>query len=202
MKLCYSPTSPYVRKVVILAQEAGLDDRLERIESNAWSEADPLPNTNPLGKVPALVTDEGEALYDSVVICEYLDSLHDGAKFFPANGDARWRALRQHALANGILDAAILAMLENKRRPEALRWEAWSTRQTDKVTRALDKLESEASSLGDAPNIATVTVGCALGYLDFRFPDLDWRGSRPALADWYASFSQRRSFQATVPKDP
>ena len=202
MKLCYSPTSPYVRKVVILAQEAGLDGRVERIESNAWNEADPLPNTNPLGKVPALVTDEGEALYDSVVICEYLDSLHDGTKFFPANGAARWRALRQHALANGILDAAILAMLENKRRPEELRWDAWSTRQTDKITRGLDKLENEAADLGAAPDIATITVGCALGYLDFRFPDLGWRGSRPALAAWYESFSQRPSFQATVPKDP
>lgn len=202
MKLCYSPTSPYVRKVVILAQEAGLGDRLERIDSNAWSEADPLPNTNPLGKVPALVTDEGEALYDSGVICEYLDSLHDGAKFFPANGDARWRALRQHALANGILDAAILAMLENKRRPEALRWEAWSTRQTDKIVRGLDKLDSEAAGLGESPDIATITVACALGYLDFRFADLDWRGSRPTLAAWYESFSQRPSFQATVPKDP
>ena len=202
MKLCYSPTSPYVRKVVILAQEAGLGDRLERIDSNAWSEADPLPNTNPLGKVPALVTDEGEALYDSGVICEYLDSLHDGAKFFPANGDARWRALRQHALANGILDAAILAMLENKRRPEALRWEAWSTRQTDKIVRGLDKLDSEAAGLGESPDIATITVACALGYLDFRFADLDWRQGRPALAAWYETFSQRPSFQATVPKDP
>ena len=202
MKLCYSPTSPYVRKVVILAQETGLEDRVERIDSNAWSADDPLPNTNPLGKVPALVTDEGEALYDSGVICEYLDSLHDGAKFFPADGAARWRALRQHALANGILDAAILAMLETKRRPEALRWEAWSTRQTDKIVRGLDKLESEAADLGEDPDIATVTVACALGYLDFRFADLDWRGTRPALAAWFARFSQRPSFQATVPKDP
>ena len=116
MKLCYSPTSPYVRKVVVTAMETGLEPGIERIANNVWDPATDIAATNPLGKVPALTTDDGAVLFDSPVICEYLDSLHDGAKLFPAAGPARWRALRQQALCDGILDAGILRMLEGRLR--------------------------------------------------------------------------------------
>ena len=202
MKLRYSPTSPYVRKVTVLALEAGLDDRIERVPTNTADPADDLPRTNPLGKVPALETDDGQALYDSPVICEYLDSLSRSAKVFPPSGDARWEALRLQAAGDGMLDAALLAMIETKRRPSALRWEGWVSRQMDKIGRTLDALEREAKVLDGPLTIGTITVACALGFLDFRFPELAWRDSRPALAKWYEQVSQRPSFQATVPKDP
>ncbi|MGF1611557.1 MAG: glutathione S-transferase [Kiloniellales bacterium] len=202
MQLRYSPTSPYVRKVNVLALEAGLDDRIQRVPTNTADPTDDLPRTNPLGKVPALATDEGEALYDSPVICEYLDSLHGGAKFFPPTGTARWTALRLQAAGDGVLDAALLAMIESKRRPPELRWDGWLSRQMDKIKRTLDALETEAELLDGPLTIGSLTVGCALGYLDFRFPELGWRDSHPALAEWYEQVSQRPSFQATVPKDP
>lgn len=202
MKLRYSPTSPYVRKVTVLALESGLDDRIDRVPTNTADPAGDLPLTNPLGKVPALVTDDGQALYDSPVICEYLDSLNPNAKFFPPSGDARWEALRLQAAGDGMLDAALLAMIETKRRPQDLRWDGWVKQQIEKITRTLDSLEAEAAVLEGPLTIGSVTVACALGYLDFRFPDLGWREGRPALAKWYETISQRPSFQATVPKDP
>ena len=202
MKLRYSPTSPYVRKVTVLAIESGLDGRIERVPTDTADPTDDLPRVNPLGKVPALITDNGKALYDSPVICEYLDSLHGGAKVFPPSGEARWLALRLQAEGDGILDAALLAMIETKRRPQELRWDGWVQRQMDKIARSLDSLEKEAAVLEGPLTIGNITVGCALGYLDLRFADLGWRKTRPTLAAWFEKISQRPSFQATVPKDP
>jgi len=201
MKLRYSTTSPYVRKVSVTALELGLDGRIERVPTNTMDPKSDHAADNPLGKVPALITDDGERLYDSPVICEYLDSLHDGARIFPAAGEARWRALRLQALADGILDAAILKMLETRRRPEALRWEGWIKLQDGKIGRALEQLEAEAEALAGPLTIGQITVGCALGYLDFRFPGEAWRATRPALAAWYEGFSDRPSMQQTEPKD-
>lgn len=202
MKLRYSPTSPYVRKVLVTAMELGLDKRIERIPTDARDPNSGLSNDNPLGKVPALTMDDAEVLYDSPVICEYLDSLHQGAKLFPAEGPARWRALRQQALCDGILDSAILRMLETKRRPEALRWPDAVSHQSGKVSRALDRLEAEATQLEGPLTIGQIAVGCTLGYLDFRFADEDWRPAHPKLAAWHAKFSKRASLLETVPKDP
>jgi glutathione S-transferase len=205
MKLRYSPTSPYVRKVSVTAIELGLAGRIERILTNTQDRDSGIAEHNPLGKVPALILDDGGVLYDSPVICEYLDSLHDGAKLFPAKGAARWTALRQQALADGILDAAILCMIETLRRPEPLRWQGWIDHQTGKVRRALDQLEAEASGSGTLAGpltIGRIAAGCALGYLDFRFPDLGWRDGRAALAAWYADFAQRPAMQETVPQAP
>ena len=135
MKLRYSPTSPYVRKVLVCAKERGLDGRIEPVPTNPTDPKTDLAKYNPLVKVPALVLDDGEVLYDSPVICDYLDSLHDSEPLIPAAGPARWAALRQQALADGILDAAILRMIETTRRPEALRWAGWSERQRLKIVR-------------------------------------------------------------------
>jgi glutathione S-transferase len=200
MKLRYSPTSPYVRKVSVTSIELGLADGIERILTDTTDPESDLTEHNPLGKVPALILDDGRILYDSPVVCEYLDSLHEGPKIFPATGPERWRALRQQALGDGILDAAILRMLETVRRPEALRWDAWIERQAGKVARALDAFDNEAETLEGPPTIGRITAGCACGYLDFRFSHEDWRATRPKLAAWYDTFAQRPSMRDTVPR--
>ena len=199
MKLRYSATSPYVRKVVISLKETGLESQVELVVTNAWAPDTDLPQDNPLGKVPALVTGEGD-FYDSPVIADYVDSLHDGAKLFPAAGPARWTALRRQALADGILDAALLWRVETMMRPQALVWSDWVARQKGVVLRGLDQLEREAASFGDLFTIGEIAIVCALGYLDFRFAEeTAWRQTRPALAAWYAAISARPSVAATVP---
>ncbi len=201
MKLMYSPTSPYVRKVMVIAIERGLDRKIAKVPVSASPVAvvKELDKANPLAKVPALVLDNGMSLFDSPVICEYLDSKHRGAKLFPASGARRWKALRQQAIGDGILDAAILARYETALRPENLRWPDWLTGQKKKFTQSLDLLEKEAKDLGGALNIGQITVACALGYLDFRYADMKWRKGRPKLAAWYDKFARRKSMQATVP---
>lgn len=200
MKLLYSTTSPYVRKCLVTAIETGLEPRIERVLTNIYSPPPEFLATNPLGKIPALITDEAMVLYDSPVICEYLDSLHDGAKVFPASGAARWQALRQMALADGIIDAAVLCVLEG-RRPKGEQSATWITRQRDKVTRGLDALEAEVSALSNDLTIGHIAIGCALGCVEFRLPDENWRIHRPLLADWYAAFAARKSMLETVPKE-
>ncbi len=204
MKLRYSPTSPYVRKVTVTAHETGLHDRLSRVPTVTSDPASGLARDNPLGKVPALLTDEG-AIFDSPVICDYLDGLHGGAKLVPPAGPARWTALRREALADGILDAAILRLLEG-RRPAGEQSPGWVAKQNAVIGRALDAFEVEADQLGDPAaqptTIGHITLGCALGYLDFRFGADNWRATRPKLARWFAGFAARPSMAATVPKDP
>ena len=199
MKLRYAPTSPYVRKVVVCLDELGLADRVERIPTNVWDPATDIGNTNPLGKVPALTTDDGTVLVDSPLICEYINDLSNGSLI--PDGAARWQTLRIQAIADGILDAAILRLLEG-RRPEELRSADWSARQKRAIDRALDVLEGEVAGWDDALTIAHVTAGCALGYLDFRFGAEDWRPGRPNLTAWYEGFAARPSMQASIPKDP
>lgn len=200
MILRHSPTSPYVRKVNVAAAELGLADSIGRKQTNPWDPEDDLPKDNPLGKVPALILDDGETLFDSPVIVEYLDSLHDGEKLIPDSGPRRWWALRTHAVGDGILDAAVTRLIENVRRPKELFWAEWDQRQADKIARALDHLEETAGQLEERLTIGQICVGCALGYLDFRFPKEDWRASRRRLAAWYDTFAQRPSMQETVPK--
>jgi glutathione S-transferase len=201
MKLRYSPTSPYVRKVTVVAHETGLIGRIELVPTNVWASDTDIGRDNPLGKVPALTTDGGEVLYDSPVICEYLDSLHDGAKLYPPSGGARGTALRRQALADGMLDAGVLRRLESMRK-EPERSASWIERQRMAVARAMDALEEQASALGAGVTIGHVAIACALGWFDFRFPADDWRLNRPALAAWYAAFAERPSMKKTVPKDP
>ncbi|HUN45923.1 MAG TPA: glutathione S-transferase [Stellaceae bacterium] len=205
MKLRYAPTSPYVRKVMVTATETGLSDRIEKVPSSVMPTKpnEEVAKENPLVKIPALVTDDGLVLYDSPVICEYLDSLHEGQKLFPAAGKARWVALRQQALGDGIMEAAILARYESVR-PKEFCWADWIEAQLRKVRGAIASLESEAENgtLRGPLTIGLVTIGCALGYLDFRFADLQWRQQAPALGRWYGDFAERPSMKQTAPADP
>ncbi len=199
MKLRYSPTSPFVRKVMVFAHETGLADRIEIDPVISRGPGTGPTDDNPLGKIPALITDGGEALYDSRVICEYLDGLHDGLKLFPQAGGERFQALRLQALADGIMDAVVLRIYENLR-PESLRSTDWDTIQKAKLESGLDALEEQVDSFGEPLTIGLLAVGCVLGYLDFRFDDDSWRTARPALADWYEAVADRPSMIATVPK--
>ena len=200
MKLFHSPASPYARKVLVLAHETGLIDRIAVTAAGA-SPTGPSPEVaahNPLGKIPALVLEDGTALYDSRVICEYLDGLSAGPRLFP-EGAARWDALTRQALADGLLDAALLTRYERVLRPEDRRWDAWEAGQVGKIGSALDRFETLVADM-PALDIGTVAMACALGYLDLRFPDLAWREGRPATAAWYAVFEGRPAMVATTPK--
>ena len=203
MKLCYSPTSPYVRKVNVCAIELGLDHQMERVGINPWAPEPELLQKNPLGRIPVLVTDDGVCLYDSVVICEYLDSLSDRHTLFPQGAD-RWSVLRQHALSNGVIDASVNALVERVRRPENLMWQDWIDFQLDAVRCGLVAMEQDSKAFdGERLTVAQITAGVALGYLDFRFAaDVDWRSEHPHLAQWYETFAERNSMLATVPKAP
>ncbi|MCA3070561.1 MAG: glutathione S-transferase [Rhodocyclaceae bacterium] len=201
MKLYISPASPFARKVRLVAHEAGLASRVDEIPT-AVSPLKPngdLAKANPLMKLPTLVTDEGFALFDSPVICEYLDSLNAGRKLFPAAGAARWSALRQQAIADGILDAAIGVRYQTALAPKELQWTDWQDGQRTKWKQALDFLEADAKSLEGEPTIGSLSVAATLAWLDFRYGADDWRKGRPALASWLAVFGERPSMLATRP---
>jgi len=201
MKLYFNPASPFVRKVRVTARETGQEKKIEEIASAVSpvkANAD-LAQANPLVKIPTLVTDDGMALFDSPVICEYLDSLHAGRKLFPQAGPARWSALRLQAVGDGILDAGILCRYETMLRPQEHQSQDWITGQKGKWQAGLDLLERDVAALGGEPTIGSITAGCALGWLDFRYGDDDWRRGRPQLARWFEQFSQRPSMQATMP---
>ncbi len=201
MKLHFAIASPYVRKVRVVAMELGLDDRIELLNRamTPVSEEEELNADNPLGKIPCLITNEGQALYDSRVICEYLNGQSASKSIFPDEGDARWTALRRQALADGILDATVGTRYETFLRPKDYQWPSWIDAQTSKWRRALDQLETEVASFGSTVDIGTIAVGCALGYLDFRYQDEGWRDQRAGLASWYESFAKRPSMTETAP---
>jgi glutathione S-transferase len=201
MKLFYSALSPFVRKVLVLAFETGIEARIERAPVTVLptSPNEAVAAGNPLIKVPALQLATGEWLYDSAVIAEYLDTLHDGAPLLPRSGAARWTALRRQAAADGVLDAAILMRYETVLRPEEKRWPEWLDAQRLKIRNTLASFEAEAATLADQLTIGEISIACALGYLDFRFPQEEWRSTCPALARFYAGFAERPSMQATRP---
>lgn len=205
MKLRYNPTSPFVRKVMVTALETGLAGQIEKLTTAVapTKPNDEVARENPLVKVPSLTTDDGTILYDSAVICEYLDNLAGGGKLFPAaSNPVRWIALRQQALGDGVLEAAILARYETLR-PEQYRWQDWIDAQLRKVRGALAALETEAEQglLRGPATIGQVTIGCALGYLDLRYQSEQWRQKQPQLGRWYDDFAERPSMQQTVPQD-
>lgn len=204
MKLFHSPASPFVRKVMVLAHETGLVERIERVRAvvSPIAPDEQVGIHNPAAHIPTLVLSDGTVLFDSSVICQYLDSLHDHPPLHPVAILPRARTLCLQALADGILVAGVLMRYESVLRPEPLRWQAWYDGQRRKVRASLASLEREwLDHLYGQLDIGTIAAGCALGYLDFRFPDDPWRDQHPALADWYAAFSQRPSMQATWP-DP
>jgi glutathione S-transferase len=200
MRLYYSPSSPYARKVRVLALETKLDKKIDMINvalTPIQPNAD-VDKHNPIGKIPALSV-KGMDLFDSPVICEYLDHQHKGRKLLPRKGRDRWVALRQQAMGDGLLDAALLARYEGFLRPEDRRWPDWTKGQMKKIDGVLDQLEAEAKSLKGKITLGTITIGCALGYLDFRFAELGWRDKRKKLASWYGKFAKRPSMKATMP---
>ena len=201
MKLYANKASPFARKVRVLVRETGLAGRVEEVETvvSPIAANETLARDNPLVKIPALVTDSGETLFDSRVICEYLDTLHTGRKLFPASGPQRFIALRRQSLTDGILDAAVLCRYETAVRPEALRWKEWIEGQKRKIFGGLAVLEAEVGSWADEFNIGQVGTACALGYLDFRFADWDWRGGHPQLKGWFERVCARPSVAATKP---
>lgn len=198
MKLLYTPPSPFFRKVMAVAIETGLDSRIELVEAHPFEREKDLAAENPLGRVPTLITDDGIALYESDLICAYLDTLHDGPPLVPVAPERRWPVLRRQAIADGILDASVQRRYESLR-PAELQWAEWSDRQKRKVVRSLDILESDKASREGPLDLSKIAVGCVLGYLDFRFPDDRWRDSRPELAGWFAVFGKRPSMQRTRP---
>lgn len=202
MKLAYSAASPYVRKVMIVAIEAGLDSKIEKLPMAVRPDQPnaALAPDNPLMKVPTLVTDDGEKLFDSRVICAYLDSLNPGAKLIPESGPARWQALRLEALGDGITDAGILVRYETALRPKELQWKEWIDGQTKKVLQGLDQLENDPSVLSGPLNIGQIAVASGLGWMKFRNVFGDVLATRPKLAAAIAKLEERPSFKATVPQ--
>jgi glutathione S-transferase len=201
MKLIGSDTSPYVRKVRVVMAEKKIEYRYER--EDVWSPNTAIQLSNPLGKVPVLITEDGAAVFDSRVIVEYLDTVTPIQRLIPPSGRARVEVRCWEALADGLLDAAIAARTERTQRPENLRSEAFLARQMSKVNAAVDAM---AKGLGDKPwcaeqkySLADVAVGCALGYLDFRYPDNNWRTRHPALAAYADKVLARQAFIDTAP---
>lgn len=198
MKLLVTSASPYGRKVRVLAIERGIPLEIEPTAIAALSPGIPLSRHNPLQKVPTLLTDAGEALYDSRVICDYLDNLAPGPRLIP-EGAARAGDLCLEALADGVIDAAVTWRTEMVARPEDLRWEAWAAGQLGKIHQALDHLETRVGAWDHRLSLGRIATVCALGYLDFRDIDLGWKERHPALAHWFAEVDERPSFVETRP---
>ena len=199
MLLRHSPTSPFVRKVMLLLHETGQADRVSTESVDGWAEPDHLTGDNPLSMVPTLVLDDGSSLYDSTVICEYLDRQHGGPRMIPEDGDARWQVLREQALADGMIECAILIMMEEMKRPAEKRWDWWLDLKRRAILRSLDHLEQTVEGLADRVDLGTIATAVALGYLDLRGGVGQWREGRPALTAWFDQFSARASMQATAP---
>ncbi|QIH11342.1 MULTISPECIES: glutathione S-transferase [unclassified Pseudomonas] len=203
MTLFHNPASPYVRKVMVLLHETGQLDRvaLHDCQLTPVKPDATLNQDNPLGKIPALRLADGQVLYDSRVILDYLDQQHVGNPLIPREGSARWRRLTLAALADGIMDASLLVRYELILRAPEQQWEPWIEGQRDKIRRGLAELEAHAiAELASHFDIAAISVACALGYLDFRHPDLEWRQAQPRLAAWYAEISERASMLDSQPR--
>ncbi len=199
MKLIYSAASPYARKARVAAIESGIGSELELEGILPWEDPAGYRDVNPVGKVPALMRDDGPPLYQSNLVCEYLDS-QGTTRIYPDAGPARWTALRQIAAADGILDASVVVRMEGMFHDGDSASTKLIDRQELSVNAALDQLEAESDDLAGPVTIGQVAVACALGYRDFRFADIDWRASRPNLAAWYATFAERPSMIETDPE--
>ncbi|HTH60268.1 MAG TPA: glutathione S-transferase C-terminal domain-containing protein [Paraburkholderia sp.] len=202
MKLIGSLASPYVRKARIVLAEKKIDYKL--VLENVWAQDTAIHAFNPLGKVPCLVMEDGEAVFDSRVICEYVDTLSPVGKLIPPSGRERVEVRCWEALADGVLDAAVLIRLEDTQRTPEQRSDGWVARQRKKIDEALvamaQGLGSNAWCAGNRYTLADISVGCALGYLEFRMPDVNWREQHPNLARYFDKLSQRQSFVDTRPE--
>ena len=202
MTLYTNSASPFARKVVVLLHETGQLNRVA-LKNTTLSPISPdagLNRDNPAGKIPALCLADGSVLHDSRVILDYLDQQHVGNPLIPRDGSARWRRLTLASLADALLDAALMIRYETALRPAEKHWDLWLDNQREKIERTLADLEQTAvPELSSAFDIAAIGAACALGYLDFRLPDLGWRSRYPRLAHWFAEVSERESMQATRP---
>lgn len=202
MKLHHNPASPFVRMVTATAREAGVADQIEEVSTGVF-----VPVTahagvvaaSPLGKIPTLVLDDGLALYDSRVICDYLLSLAPQSGLLPAEGPEKWKCLTLQALAQGFADAAVNLRYEMGMRPAEMQWAAWIDAQRQRIERSLDALEHDRLAELANVTLGSIAVAVCLGYLDFRYPDMDWREGRPGITEFYAGFSQRPSMTETEP---
>jgi glutathione S-transferase len=199
MILRFSPTSPFVRKISIAIRVLGLADRIKIEPVGLDDPADSIRVQNPLGKVPALVLDDGTSYYDSRVILEYLDQLAGGGRIIPRAGPVRFEALRLQALCDGVLDSAVLIVYESRYRPEDKRVQAWVDRQQGKIDRALAALEAAPPKLTPVPDVGQIALACTLGYGDLRFGGT-WRKAHPKLVAWLDAFAaQNPGYAATAP---
>ena len=201
MKLYFSPASPYVRKVMASALHLGLAGGIEKLPSAASpvNRDMTIATANPMGKVPTAILNDGTVLADSRTICEWLALQGNDPAYLPPPGPARWAVLGQHALADGLLDAALLARYETAMRPEAMRWPDWLAGQMGKIDAAIARMETTADALDGPVTLGSMTTGCALGYLDFRFAHHDWRAAAPRLAAWWARFGETGPMALTRP---
>jgi glutathione S-transferase len=200
MKLMSSPLSPYGRKVKIAARMKGLDSRIELLPTDPNTGDDALNKLNPLGKIPCIIAEDGQALFDSHVICEYFDSLGATPVLFPKSGAERFRTLTMGALADGMLDAALLLVYEGRFRPENMKVQGWVDRQQSKVDRSLAQLEMAPPTWGASPDYGHLTLAVALGYLDFRHGG-KWRAGHPKLVKWLDAFAAAvPAFEETRPQ--
>jgi glutathione S-transferase len=197
MRLYYTATSPFVRKVMVVAHETGCALETTFLRPAPLETDETLSKENPLSKIPVLVTPDGP-LYDSPVICEYLDGLHTGRKLVPERGAERFRVLRLQALCDGILDAAIVVFYERLHRPKELVWEPWLEGHKQKAMQGLDALELEVTEFGEV-DLAQICAGITLGWLEFRAAVGDVRTGRPKLFAWYDAFRERASMKTTEP---
>lgn len=200
IKLFYTPTSPYARKVRIVALEKGLKDKISEIIAPPADNPPELQKTNPLGAIPALLLENGESIYDSMVICAYLDSLSKENPLYPSSGIEKFRAMRAEALGNGVMESGVAIVCERRRTETGI-----SQKVIDKHLKAIDRclpvMEAESAGFGKEIDIRQIAFGAALGYTAFRLPEVNWQGKAPKLAKWYETFAQRPAMKATVPKD-
>jgi glutathione S-transferase len=201
MKLSYSPSSPFARKVRITAIETGLIDKIEFISAKVVpGEANDayMHDVNPLKKLPALILDDGSVIIDSFVIAEFLDDLA-GGKLVPAAGPARWRAKSDHSLLQGMLDSMLLCRYEKMVRPKELSWQAWSDDHWNRAWTGMAKFNADSDVLSRPLDLVQIALVCVLGYADFRFADCKWREAYPNLAAFHEKLMQRESVRVSVP---
>ena len=196
--LRYSKLSPFVRKVLVFATEAGLRDLITLQPADVWAADTDIAQDNPLGKIPALRTPDG-TFTGSFACCDWLDQQHGGPALIPRRGPDRWRAMQIHGLADGAMEAAVFIVNETLRRPKEYIWSGSIDRQRGKISGGVEALEARADELAPV-DIASITTGCLLGYLDLRHKDFDWRAKAPKLKAFYEDFGKRPSMDATRPE--
>lgn len=198
MQLFVSPTSPYARKARIVLRERGLTGRVDEHFLNPHQDPAELLSTNPLGKIPTLVRDEGAPLYDSRVVCEWLDALAGGDGLIPAGGDSRWAVRHAEAHGDGILDLTVAIVMERSR-PESEQSPGYMHRWREKIERAVAHTDDVRRTLPEGFNLGHIALAVTLSYLDLRLTDFDWRAAHPALAEWHAGVAERESMRETAP---